>query len=177
MMDGGGVSLVYSPNVLSMPSVESPWRVRAAIRGDLPAILALEREGFARPWTQAMYAEELDRESSWLDLAVSDRGEIVAFVCAWRIFDTCHLLRIATRRSLRNSGIARALVRHLIASARRGSCSLVELEVASRNASALALYRGFGFEVVGRRPGYYKEPVDDAILMNLRLSVAAGDPR
>ncbi len=151
--------------------------MRAATRADLPAILALEIEGFSRPWTETMYVEELDRDSSWLDLAVRDNDDIVAFVCAWRIFETCHLLRIATRQSLRNSGIARALVRHLIASARQGSCSHIELEVASRNASALALYRGLDFEVVGRRPGYYKEPVDDAILMNLQLSAASGDDR
>jgi len=147
-----------------------PWRVRAATATDLPAIIALEVEGFGRPWTEAMYVEELARGSSWLDLAISESGEVVAFVCAWRILDACHLLRIATRRSLQNSGIARTLVRHLIASARVGSCSRIELEVASRNTSALALYRGLDFEVVGRRPGYYKEPVDDAILMNLQLS-------
>jgi len=143
----------------------------------LDAIIELELDGFARPWTLAMYREELARESSWLGVALDEAGGVVGFLCAWRILDACHLLRIATRTSMRNAGIARALVRDLIADAGAQGCSHVELEVASRNASALALYGGLGFETVGRRPGYYSKPVDDAVLMNLSLrpEEAAGE--
>jgi ribosomal-protein-alanine N-acetyltransferase len=43
----------------------------------------------------------------------------------------------------------------------------VELEVRAGSAGAIALYSGLGFVVVGRRVGYYREPVEDALLMRL----------
>ena len=159
-----------------MPTADPPagpehrWALRPASRDDLEVIVAIEREAFARPWTAAIYAEEIQRESSWLTLAVDVGGEVVGFVCAWRILDACHLLRIATRQARRNAGIARALVRELTLAATAAGCVHIELEVASRNHSALALYGRLGFETVGRRPGYYRDPVDDALLMNLNLS-------
>lgn len=166
-----------------MPPVEGrlSWKARAADLGDLDALLSLEVEGFGRPWTAAMYREELARESSWVEVVVDDlgdpgeRGEVVGFVCAWQILDACHLLRIATRKALRNGGIAQTLVRRLIDLSTRRGCSHIELEVASQNASALALYERLGFAAVGRRPRYYSQPVDDAILMNLSLSPAAAE--
>jgi len=161
-----------------MPPAEGrrAWSVRSAGLGDLDALLSLEVEGFGRPWTAAMYREELARESSWVEVALREQGEVVGFVCAWQILDACHLLRIATRKALRNAGIAQALVRRLIELSCRRGCSHIELEVASRNASALALYERLGFAAVGRRPNYYSQPVDDAILMNLPLDRAsAGD--
>ncbi len=146
------------------------WVVRQAELGDLEALSALEVEGFGRPWTEAMYREELARETSWVEVALDSAGEVVGFVCAWQILEACHLLRIVTRKALRSSGIAQALVRRLIELSGERGCSHIELEVASRNASALALYDRLGFAAVGRRPNYYSQPVDDAILMNRPLA-------
>jgi ribosomal-protein-alanine N-acetyltransferase len=39
------------------------------------------------------------------------------------------------------------------------------LEVRVGNPSAQALYRKFGFQIVGRRKGYYKDNGEDALLM------------
>jgi ribosomal-protein-alanine N-acetyltransferase len=41
------------------------------------------------------------------------------------------------------------------------------LEVRDSNAAAQAMYRRFGFQLVGRRPAYYKDNGEDAILMTL----------
>ena len=49
----------------------------------------------------------------------------------------------------------------------------MELEVRAGSVGAIALYGGLGFVVVGRRKGYYREPVEDALLMKLEL--AGGD--
>ena len=52
---------------------------------------------------------------------------------------------------------------------REQGAAAVELEVRAASEGAIALYRGLGFVAVGRRPGYYREPVDDAVLMRLDL--------
>lgn len=142
--------------------------IRPATAAEIPEIVALEAEGFARPWKAAMYAEEIAREAAWVDLAVAD-GEIVGFVCAWLIAGSCHLLRIATRGDRRGAGIGRALVESLVERARAAGCDQIELEVASQNQPALRLYERSGFALVGRRPGYYRDPVDDALLLTLVL--------
>jgi ribosomal-protein-alanine N-acetyltransferase len=46
----------------------------------------------------------------------------------------------------------------------------MELEVRASSAGAIALYTGLGFVEAGRRPGYYAEPKDDAVLMRLELA-------
>jgi ribosomal-protein-alanine N-acetyltransferase len=45
----------------------------------------------------------------------------------------------------------------------------LELEVRAGSGGAIALYAGLGFVVAGRRVGYYREPVEDALLMRLDL--------
>jgi ribosomal-protein-alanine N-acetyltransferase len=47
--------------------------------------------------------------------------------------------------------------------------SAIELEVRAGNLAALTLYRRFGFVEVGRRKGYYRDPAEDAVLMDLLL--------
>jgi len=49
-------------------------------------------------------------------------------------------------------------------------CEQVQLEVASENSAAIALYNSFGFAEVGRREGYYRDPLDDAVLMNFDVN-------
>ena len=46
----------------------------------------------------------------------------------------------------------------------------MELEVRAGSSGAIALYTGLGFIVVGRRAGYYRDPNEDAVLMQLKLA-------
>ena len=52
----------------------------------------------------------------------------------------------------------------------------VELEVRAGSEGAIALYAGLGFVVVGAARGYYREPVEDAVLMRLELAEVASNP-
>ena len=142
--------------------------LRPACAADLPALAAIEAASFSGPWTEAMIAEELARAQAWLWVAEVE-GEAVGYACAWKIVDTCHLLRVATLPGRRRRGLGRALVEGLCAQARAAGLREIELEVASQNAPAIALYQGLGFVEVGRRRGYYRDPVDDALLMSRPL--------
>jgi len=44
------------------------------------------------------------------------------------------------------------------------------LEARPSNLPALALYGSLGFAQTGLRPGYYADPIEDAILMSLPIS-------
>jgi ribosomal-protein-alanine N-acetyltransferase len=47
----------------------------------------------------------------------------------------------------------------------------VLLEVRRSNVAAQGFYRSVGFVEEGRRPGYYADPIEDAVLMRLRLNL------
>jgi ribosomal-protein-alanine N-acetyltransferase len=80
------------------------------------------------------------------------------------------LERVVVGVAIQREGVGRALCEAVIGWCKREGVVAVELEVRSANLGAVGLYEGLGFERVGSRKGYYREPVDDAILMRLKLA-------
>lgn len=79
------------------------------------------------------------------------------------------LLRIATAPEKRGRGIGGALLDEVIRRCRSSGAEVLRLEVRRSNNAAIALYLSRGFFEIGVRRGYYRNPDDDAILMELRL--------
>jgi ribosomal-protein-alanine N-acetyltransferase len=78
-----------------------------------------------------------------------------------------HIATIAVHPDYRRQGIGKILLRFALDWAARNGAQRAMLEVRASNQSAQALYLQFGFEVVSRRPRYYKDNHEDALLMNL----------
>ena len=76
---------------------------------------------------------------------------------------------IVTAAAHQRRGVARELFASLKHALRRQGVREVMLEVREGNRSAQGFYRFLGFREEGRRPGYYAEPVEDAVLMRLGL--------
>jgi ribosomal-protein-alanine N-acetyltransferase len=77
---------------------------------------------------------------------------------------------IITSIAHQRRGIARELFSSLKHELRRSSVQELILEVRAGNEAAQGLYRFLGFSEDGRRKGYYADPVEDAVLMRLRIS-------
>jgi ribosomal-protein-alanine N-acetyltransferase len=142
--------------------------LRLAGESDLDELARLDAACFTRPWPKEAWIGELASGS----VLVAGRP-VFALACAAVVADICELRRIAVHPRARRTGVARDLLRTVIDHAHRSGCARIELEVAAANEPALALYRSHGFRVVGRRPGYYREPLDDALLMNLEVARAS----
>lgn len=143
--------------------------VRSATRDDIPAILALERQssGVAH-WTSEQYASRIEdglQNGSFL-VAESD-NKICGFVCAHTVTGEWEIENIVVGEKFRRHGIATQLMRSLINRWEHALGTALLLEVRQSNTAARALYAEFGLQAVGRRPGYYREPVEDAILYAL----------
>ena len=80
---------------------------------------------------------------------------------------------VAVDPAARRGGVGRALCEAVIGWCKGQRAEEMELEVRAGSGGAIGLYQGLGFVVVGRRNGYYREPVEDALLMKLEL--AGGD--
>jgi ribosomal-protein-alanine N-acetyltransferase len=77
---------------------------------------------------------------------------------------------IAVDVKARRVGVGRALCESVVNWCLKQGAQSLELEVRAGGNPAIALYRGLGFLVTGRRSGYYRDPVEDALLMRLSLN-------
>ncbi|HLG21928.1 MAG TPA: ribosomal protein S18-alanine N-acetyltransferase [Candidatus Manganitrophaceae bacterium] len=140
----------------------------------LPQVMAIEREAFSSPWTKSMFLSELwENPFSFSYVAKEEGGRVVGYVCFWIVVDELHLLNIAVHPRRRRTGVGADLFRLALRMGRERAARIATLEVRLSNLPALDLYRKFGFREVGRRPNYYHDPPEDALLLQCDLAPAA----
>jgi ribosomal-protein-alanine N-acetyltransferase len=88
----------------------------------------------------------------------------------------CELEFVIVPREARGQGTGSALVRTVLAWARDLGAKEIWLEVRASNARATRLYQRCGFTIAGRRPRYYVDPTEDALLMRCRIDCERTDP-
>lgn len=138
--------------------------LRPMSEGDLPAVWEIDAGSLVRPWTRAIWQEEL-RSPFGSYLVAESGGEVVGYVGLKHTADELHVMNIAVRPDNRRRGLARRLL--LAALSAHPEARTVYLEVRPSNAPARALYESLGFSLAGRRPRYYGD--EDALIMSLDL--------
>jgi [ribosomal protein S18]-alanine N-acetyltransferase len=116
-----------------------------------------------------MWSEDSLRESAsvGLDGWVAELDGVVAgFLIGRRAADEFEILNLGVSRKVRRSGIASRLLESTMESARLAGTKCIHLEVRASNTPAIALYTLYGFAESGRRFRYYRDPVEDAILLS-----------
>lgn len=148
--------------------------LREASVGDLDVLLALDRACFARPWTASQWRDELEGTAALRPLVLlafaGDEPLGHASAPLFALDRACELRRIGVVPHARGQGLGGDLIACVIDHARSADCARVQLEVASDNHPAIALYQRMGFRRVGLRPRYYRDPVADAVLMDLEIA-------
>jgi ribosomal protein S18 acetylase RimI-like enzyme len=149
-----------------MPA-ESPLRpddraFRASSARDAEAIRALLREAnlsmLAPPGLDPPAAS-----GGAIRSAVCEQAGRIVGVLEWRVLgEEIEILELAVDSKSRRRGHASFLLANLL----RQAAGPVHLEVRESNSAAMALYLRFGFEVKGRRRGYYRHPDEDALLLS-----------
>jgi ribosomal-protein-alanine N-acetyltransferase len=143
--------------------------IAAVTEDDLPAIAAIEREAFSDPWSDRSFREALAHPSIYFVAARGDAGEVLGYVVAWFVADEGQIANLAVAPSGWGVGIGRSLLDAALREAVLRKATEVYLEVRDSNERARRLYRSRGFEEVGRRRGYYRRPVEDAIVLRRTL--------
>jgi len=136
---------------------------------DLPTIVALERTMFSDPWSENAFRESL-AEPSWGMLVAEAGGEIVGYACYLIIDVESHLTNIAVPETFRRKSVAKQLLEHILRVVKEAQCQYLLLEVRPTNTGAVAFYRKHGFQLLYRRPKYYRHPVEDALVMVRNLA-------
>lgn len=130
----------------------------------VPQIAELEKICFNDPWSEKSIASELDnRLSLWLVAMDGDR--VAGYVGSQSVLGETDMMNIAVHPDFRRRGIAEELVMKLVEELKvRGNHSLM-LEVRVSNDPARKLYDKMGFQQVGLRKNYYRNPREDACIL------------
>lgn len=157
-----------------MPSSIEAERLhlRPMTLADIDQVNAIEQVSFSTPWPETAFTYELTHNQSTLCWVAEwvEEGQtpsIVADIVIWRILDEAHIGTLAVRPEFRGQAIAQRLLAVALLEAAKSGATHALLEVRVSNQAAINLYRKFGFEEVGVRPGYYQDTREDALLMTL----------
>ncbi len=139
----------------------------------LPHAVALDQRALGGLWSLDGYRQELVRSSSRLVGLVSQvdlvdnmsEPRLLGIGCLWGIEDEAHIILLAVDPAYRRQGFGKMLLYGMLAIASRQSLVRATLEVRATNQAAISLYEKFGFQVAGRRKGYYSETGEDALIL------------
>ena len=146
----------------------TPVMIRLAASGDLSRVVEIERASFSDPWSFTAFRSALDEER--INFHVATRGDgVVGYAVSWCVVDEAELANLAVVPEMRGQGVGASLLDRAIADARDAGCVVMHLEVREANVAARALYESRGFTMVGRRKRYYREPVEDALILRAQL--------
>ena len=144
--------------------------IRDMLADDLRQVDLIENQFYGTPWSISSFSHELGNRDAILKVAVFHE-QVIGYICIRSLLDIAHLLKITVLPKFRRRGIARTLFQHalqILRNSRRDTHELT-LEVRESNRAAIHLYKEAGFQETGRRPGYYRRPDEDAIIMGLEL--------
>ena len=146
--------------------------IRAAVPRDIPQIMTLAGQSDpAAHWSAREYEALFAPDRPERIALVAERlpEGIAAFVMARCVVEEWEIENVVVGREFRRQGIALSMMEELLREARQRGIAAILLEVRESNAAARALYKKIGFNEAGRRPRYYTQPEEDALLLRLRL--------
>lgn len=150
-------------------------RVRPAKPDDLPAIRDLEQQSdTAAHWAKreydALFAPDAPPRIALV--AVNEIDDVLlGFLVARCVLRHWEIENVVVAPDHRRGGIGGKLVGELLSRAREAGVEAVDLEVRKSNLSARQLYEKLGFSEAGWRKDYYREPLEDALLLRISIAV------
>ena len=132
----------------------------------IAALAALERACFSDPWSEAGLSEELDNPHAVFRVAV-EGDTVLGYVGMHHLLDEGYITNVAVSPDARRRGVARALLADLAAYGTAHGLYRITLEVRVGNTPAITLYEGAGYTRDGVRPGFYRDPTENAAIYSL----------
>ncbi|MDD2466345.1 MAG: ribosomal protein S18-alanine N-acetyltransferase [Desulfobulbus sp.] len=149
--------------------MQSEWsEIRPVRASDLAVILGIEQAAMPAPWNENQLLAELAAENGHGWVAEEKDGPI-AYAFFRTCLPECELLHLVVVPGKRRQGLAEGLLQKALMALVAAGCTSCLLEVRDSNTAARQLYAKMGFSQVGRRKKYYRQPIEDALLMHRDL--------
>ena len=131
-------------------------------------VAKLEQECFSDPWSlQSVTSEITNPLSLWLVAVEGER--VLGYIGSQSVLGEADMMNLAVAPEYRKKGIGRKLVNALTEHLQANGVIALLLEVRVTNEDAIRLYTKLGFIQVGRRPRYYRNPTEDALILRKEL--------
>jgi len=146
--------------------------IRPMVADDLERVHEIDELSFSAPWPASSYRFELFENPAgrlWVaeTQLAGEQKKVVGMIVVWLLVDEAHIASIAVHPDYRSRGIGRKLLVTALKASFGWGARMATLEVRESNLVAQTMYRDFGFEIVGRRPRYYIDNNEDALIMSL----------
>ncbi|MEQ1690496.1 MAG: ribosomal protein S18-alanine N-acetyltransferase [Gemmatimonas sp.] len=148
-----------------MSETLGPFTLRLATAHDVRDMAGIEQRAFSDPWPASAFTDLLAQAYARLTVAVDSRGAVFGYCILLHVLDEGEIANIAVAPTARRKGIAARLLDETLSAAAALGLATVFLEVRLSNDAARGLYASRGFNPVGRRRAYYREPLEDALVL------------
>ncbi|SHI67116.1 ribosomal-protein-alanine N-acetyltransferase [Dethiosulfatibacter aminovorans DSM 17477] len=134
----------------------------------LDGIMTVEKKCFTVPWSKNMFLSEMYNDNTFLYVLLENNA-VIGYISLFKVLDEMHINNIAVDPYCQRKGYASLIMDRSIEIAKELSVTYLTLEVRKANTPAIELYKKYGFEIMGFRKDYYKNPKEDAIIMTKEL--------
>jgi ribosomal-protein-alanine N-acetyltransferase len=134
---------------------------------DISEVVEIDRSSFTLPWTERSFKYEVQENRAARCWVTVEDERVASMLVLWVIVDEAHIATIATHPQFRRRGLAKRMLIKSLVSAREEGALKALLEVRARHVIAQKIYCDIGFVEVGRRPMYYRDNGEDAVLMTM----------
>jgi ribosomal-protein-alanine N-acetyltransferase len=142
---------------------------------DVEQVLAIEKTAYSHPWTWGNFQDTL-RAGHWAQTLRAADSTLLGYVVAMPGVQEAHLLNLTVAADFQGQGLARQMLKALIAWSQQQGAQSLWLEVRVSNSRARGLYVACGFEQVAERKNYYPglgRTREDAVVMKLPIPALA----
>jgi len=140
---------------------------------DLSDVIAIEKVCFSDPWPEFAFLQALASSSCYSRVAKKD-GRVIGYLIGYLNGSEIHIANVAVSPPFQRKGAAKRLLLDVLANTGL-RCTHAILDVRESNHPAIKLYKGLGFRTIGRRPHYYRHPVEDALVMRIEMRAESTD--
>ena len=125
----------------------------------------IEKASFYEAWTKEAYINDICNNNNAHYIAVISDDVLIAYANYWLIADEGDINNVAVAPPFRSQGFGLVLMEALIADCKKQNANAMTLEVRESNTNAIKLYEKLGFEKHGKRPNYYEDNGENAVIM------------
>jgi ribosomal-protein-alanine N-acetyltransferase len=144
----------------------SEIKVRRMRSADVDRVLSIAATLSTAPhWERSAYEAAVLDDSRRVMLVAEAGGLVLGFAVAAIVAPEGELESIAVAADSQRMGVAAKLLAELIAELGKLGVDTLNLEVRESNQPAITFYHRAGFFEIARRRDYYRDPIEDALLL------------
>lgn len=138
---------------------------RTMQKKDIPAVAAIEKAVFSRPWTEDAFVQAIQQDTLFI---VALKGSTIIGYCGmYCSFEEGEITNVAVMPKEQGHRVGRSMTEYLLEQAKHKGITRIILEVRISNDKAIHLYESMGFRNCGVRKNFYEMPREDGMVMVL----------